>query len=78
MSSLEELLAGLLDAVPFGAGDAGAGICVEVEAIELALPIEARLGRDGRFLAGVPRGQLATGFDPPHGALAFVFVREGV
>jgi hypothetical protein len=75
VSSLEDLLASLLDAVPPGVGDAGAGIRVEVELIELALPIEARIARDGRFLAGVPRGQVATGFDPPHGALALVLVR---
>lgn len=80
MSSLEDLLAGLLDAVVPGAGDAsagGAGIRVEVEAIELALPIEARLAPGGQFLAGAPRGQLATGFDLPHGELAVVLVREG-
>jgi hypothetical protein len=75
MTSLEDLLIALLDAAPRGAGAAGAGLRVEVDAIELAIPIESRLARDGRFLASAPRGRIATGFDPPHGALAVVLAR---
>lgn len=78
MSSLADLLSSLLDSVPLEAGDGDAGVRVEVEEVELALPIEARLERDGRFLAGAPRGRLATGFDTPLGALAFVLVRGDV
>lgn len=75
MSSLEDLLIALLDAVPRGVGGPGDGVSVEVDSIELAIPIEAHLARDGRFLASAPRGRIATGFDPPHGALAIVLAR---
>ena len=75
MNPLGELLRSLLDAVPLDAGGAEAGIRLEVDQIELAIPIESRLARDGRFLACVPRGRIATGFDLPHGELALVFSR---
>lgn len=75
MNLLEDLLVSLLDTVPLEAGGAAAGIRLEVEAIELAFPIESRLTRDGRFLASAPRGRIATGFDLPHGELACLFSR---
>jgi hypothetical protein len=75
MNPLEELLLSLLDAVPLEAGGAAAGVHLEVETIEVAFPIESHLAPGGRFLASVPRGRIATGFDPPHGELAFLFSR---
>jgi len=77
VTSLEDILVELLDAVPSGVGGAEDGIRVEVDAIELAIPVEARLGHDGRLLVSAPRGQIATGFDLPHGALAIVLARGG-
>jgi hypothetical protein len=73
--ALSDLVASLLDAVPLEAGDEGAAIRIEVEEVELALPIEARMARDGSFVAGAPRGRIATGFDAPLGALALVVAR---
>ena len=75
MIALSDLVASLLDAVPPEAGDDGAAIRISVEQVELALPIEARVARDGSFLAGAPRGRIATGFDAPLGALALVVAR---
>lgn len=75
MNPLEELLLSLLDTVPLEADGADAGLRLEVDEIELSFPIESRLARDGRFLASVPRGRIATGFDLPHGELAVLFSR---
>jgi hypothetical protein len=75
MTSLEDLVLALLRAMPEGAGGPEAGIRLEVDEIELAIPVESHLARDGRFLASAPRGRIATGFDPPHGALAIVLSR---
>lgn len=73
MIVLGELLLSLLDAVPFEAGDPSDGIRVEVDTVELVIPIESRLMPDGSFRATMPRGQVATGFDLPHGELAVSF-----
>jgi hypothetical protein len=73
--ALADLVASLLDAVPLEVGDDAAAIRIAVEEVELALPIEARVARDGSFLAGAPSGRIATGFDAPLGALALVVSR---
>jgi hypothetical protein len=48
---------------------------VAVDAVELTLPVETHLEPGGRFLASAPRGRIATGFDPPHGAVALTLSR---
>jgi hypothetical protein len=75
VNTLSDLVASLVDAVPPEVGDDGAAIRIAVEQIELSLPIEAWLARDGRLLVGAPRGRIATGFDTPLGELALVVAR---
>jgi hypothetical protein len=70
-----ELLVGLVDAIPIGAGGPEAGIQIAVESMEIDLPIETRFGDDGALLATFPRGRMATAFDPE---LARVAARFGV
>ena len=76
MIALEELLLALVEEVPLEVGSHDAGIVVAVDELELSVPIESRMGRDGRLLASVPRGQLATGFDAPQGQLAIACARR--
>lgn len=75
MIALADLLLELLDSVPSDAGDERSGIRVSVSEVTVKLPVEARLGRDGTLRASAPRGQLATGFDPPCGELRVAFSR---
>ncbi len=75
MKPLELLLTELVDSIPEGAGSAAEGVRVEVDSAELALPIEARLGRAGALFASAPRGRQATGFDAPLGRLGISLTR---
>jgi hypothetical protein len=75
VNSLEDFLVELLGTVPSAAGSVEAGLRIEVDELELAIPIESHLARDGQFLASAPRGRIATGFDPPHGSLSIVLTR---
>jgi hypothetical protein len=72
--ALEELLLSLIDTVPLEAS--GDGIAIEVDELELALPVESRFGADHRLLATVPRGRIATGFDAPTGEMSVAFRRS--
>lgn len=76
MNGLEHLVAELVDAVPDGAGGAFEGVRVVVDAAEIALPIEARLGAGGAVVASAPRGRQRTGFDPPLARLRLSLTRE--
>jgi hypothetical protein len=44
-----------------------------VREMELTLPIESRIGHGGELRASLPRGRLATGFDPPLTQMALRF-----
>jgi hypothetical protein len=72
---LADLLIDLVDAVPISGGGPEVGIDLEVESMEVELPIETCLGDGGRLLASFPRGRMATRFDP---ALARVAARFAV
>lgn len=73
MIALAELLVGLVAAIPpHGDGD-GAGLVVD--ALDVTLPIEARLTPDGTLRATAPRGRRASGFDPELGTLSARFER---
>lgn len=76
MIALEELLAALLDAVPLAAGDAAAGVRVDVDTLSIAVPLEVRFASTGGLRASAPRGRVATGFDPPHARVEVAFARS--
>ncbi len=52
-----------------------AGLALEVTRLEVDAPIEARIGAEMGLAASLPRGRLATGFDPPLGHLRARFER---
>jgi len=64
MIDMADLLVALVEAVPLAAGGPDAGVAVDVESMEVDLPIETRLGDGGALLASFPRGRMATDFDP--------------
>ena len=64
MIRAEHLVARLADTV----ADAPPGLVVTEWALEA--PVEARIARDGSLELSMPRGRLATGFDPPLGRIA--------
>jgi hypothetical protein len=75
VTELGLLLTDLEAALPSGMQDAESSVSLGVSEIELTLPVESRIGRDGLALSA-PRGRLATGFSVPHGRLRVTFVRE--
>ncbi|MEQ1568418.1 MAG: hypothetical protein ABMA64_22470 [Myxococcota bacterium] len=64
MIPAEQLVARLACAL----GDTPAGLAVTEWTLDA--PIEAQIARDGSLELSLPRGRLATGFDPPLGRLA--------
>lgn len=68
MTRVEQLLVDLVDAFHLIPPQVD-GLGIEVDEVHLDLPIEARIVRGGNVLMSLPRGKLATGFDPPHGRL---------
>jgi hypothetical protein len=74
---LGDLLVALAEALPAGAGAPELGAVVQVTSIDMALPVEARIERDGVLRASLPRGRMATGFHVPHGQLRARFAPTG-
>ena len=69
MTRLEELVGRLVESLAEPElSDAGPTRMV-VTALDLDVPVETRIGDDGALLATLPRGLLATGFEPPVGRL---------
>lgn len=73
MIALSELVVALLESVPWQAGGAGDGVCVEIDEIAMTLPVEVRFGAHSGLEASAPRGRYATGFDLPHQLLTLAF-----
>jgi hypothetical protein len=69
---LDDLLVALGQALLDGAGASQAGLAVT--AVDVTVPIEARVDRDGQLRASLPRGVMATGFQLPHARLHARFV----
>ena len=69
MTTLDDLIIGLLESLTTGAGDTRGGSQIVVTHADLDLPVESTLAADGRCLASLPRGVRTTGFDPPLGRL---------
>jgi len=69
MTTLDDLIVDLLWSLTDASPSAPDGSFVAVTSAGLDLPVEARLGADGRCLVTPPRGVTSTGFDPPLGRL---------
>lgn len=65
MRPLGELLVALANEIPSGADSAQAGLSLSVQSLDIDLPVEAHIGPGAELSASLPRGRLATGFDPP-------------
>jgi hypothetical protein len=76
MRPLHAVLLELVDAVPTAAVDPDSGESLGVTAIDLELPMEWRIGGGAGLDASLPRGRLATGFDPPLGRLRLALERR--
>ena len=63
MTGLETLIVGLIESLPDDAGGPEAGVRVEIETVDLAIPIAAHVDGGGMIRASLPRGRLATGYD---------------
>jgi hypothetical protein len=68
MNALDELVIHLVDIFAGHAPDRSQG-AVQVTSLDLDLPLEARFASDGKLLATLPRGLMATGFERPLGRL---------
>lgn len=66
MRPLDELVIGLLGEL--SAGEIAGGLALAVTALEVSLPVEARIGGQG-LLVSPPRGVMRTGFAVPHGRI---------
>jgi hypothetical protein len=73
MRPFGELLVALAGMVPARAGSRQAGLALRVSSLDLTLPIESRIEPGAELKASLPRGRLATGFDPPLGVLSARF-----
>jgi hypothetical protein len=73
IETLGELLVQLASALPTGAFDPVGGTSLRCDDLDLELPLEARLEHGAELHATLPRGRLATGFDPPLGRLVAHF-----
>jgi hypothetical protein len=62
---IEDIAAGL----PQSKGSPESGAVVSATDVELAIPLESRIGAGAVLHASLPRGRLATGFDMPLGRL---------
>ena len=76
MKPLEDIIVGLLTGVPGVEHYPELGTSMSVDGIDVHLPLEARIGRDGEVLARVPQYRLATGFDGPTHIALIRFVRR--
>jgi len=77
MTTLRQAMLDLVDDLPEAAGSSETGLRVAVSAVELALPVEGRIGRGAEFLVDLPRGRIATGFDIPVSRISARFEVEG-
>lgn len=75
MNRAEDFIAELAARVP-SLVDHATGMAIDVTELVIDLPIESRIGREGRLALSAPRGQMVTGFAPSHGRLRVRFVQE--
>jgi hypothetical protein len=76
VNHLEHLITSLADGLPEGLGDAEDGIRVESTTVDMTVPVETYVDQRGSVRASLPRGRLATGWDPIHSRLVLAFERR--
>jgi hypothetical protein len=69
MTRLEDLVGHLVESFAEPEMERSTPARVAVTSLDLDVPVETRLTEDGILLASLPRGILATGFEPPVGRL---------
>jgi hypothetical protein len=65
MMDVADLIVLIVDSLPISAGGSEHGLGLDVTALDVAIPIEARIDRRGRLVATPPRGRMTTGFAQP-------------
>lgn len=75
MTRLESLITELGLSMPAAAVAPGSREGVGITAIDMDLPVESAIGDGAALSLSLPRGRLATGFDPHHGRLRVRFTR---
>lgn len=73
MRPFGELIVKLAGLVPERAGSPEAGVSLRVAGLDLSLPVESAIGHGGELAASLPRGRMATGFDPQLSTLTLRF-----
>ena len=73
MRPFSELLVAITDLIPARIASMEAGIALDVSTFDVDFPIEARIHHDAELRTSLPRGRLATGFDPLLGRVAVRF-----
>ncbi len=73
LRGIEHVLANLVESILARAGGPEDGVALRVTRFDLEVPCEMRLNRHAGLDASMPRGRLATGFDPPLGQIRAVF-----
>ena len=76
MGPFDELIAALAGLVPAAAESAEAQLALTAADLQVDVPLESRIVDGGRLLASLPRGRVATGFDPPLGRMRARFRAE--
>jgi hypothetical protein len=76
MRHLEDLIATLAGGLPGGLGGPESGVRVESTTVDLMVPVETHVDGGGLVRATLPRGRLATGWDPLHSRLTIGFERR--
>ncbi len=73
MLRIGDLLVQLVSLMPALVASTEAQIALHTTALDLTVPIEARIVSGGDLQASLPRGLLSTGFDPPLGQVVARF-----
>ena len=73
LRGIEQLLVDLAGSILARAGSPEDGVAIRITRIDIDVPCELRLNKHAGLDASMPRGRLATGFDPPLGQIRAVF-----
>jgi hypothetical protein len=76
LRGVEHVLLDLADSILARAGGAEEGVAIHVTRVDLDVPCEMRINARAGLDASMPRGRMATGFDPPLGQLRAVFLED--
>ena len=73
MRPFSELLTALAERIEHAVASPEAGLALRVSQLDLEVPVVALIGPGGELTASLPRGRLATGFDPLLGKVSARF-----